>query len=330
MGARSLLSNKGYVLFNKSIARSYGITTAIVLGELCGLAETFDGKEFFFQMERIEYNTSLSAFQVREAMKKLCETGILTITKKGIPCKNWYYLDEESIERVVDECAERDRIEKENAEKSDENELDVKPVNEQLSKNLTAVCKNSEPHLSNNINNKYINNKYISSSDNNSSLRSELSSSSSPRNSTKKAVKAESDKSSSLSEEIPFPTEPLVSKETKRKSNKRQLYISLISQLNQNKEYLISQNKNIDKVEYPYKALCSMLKKLLDMYSEEQVIQGIKNSVKNDWLVNEAHYSLTAVLSPKMFAKYISSQSVNNKSQTTKIEYLSQKYEEEF
>lgn len=92
-----LLGNNGFISYNKDIARNVGVNEAIVLGELCSLADMFAYEEFYFSQEKICNDTGLSEKQVREAIKKLAAIGFVTVTKKGQPCKNWYYLHDENI-----------------------------------------------------------------------------------------------------------------------------------------------------------------------------------------------------------------------------------------
>ena len=92
-----LLGNNGFISYNKDIARNVGVNEAIVFGELCSLADMFAYEEFYFSQEKICNDTGLSKKQVREAIKKLAAIGFVTVTKKGQPCKNWYYLHDKNI-----------------------------------------------------------------------------------------------------------------------------------------------------------------------------------------------------------------------------------------
>lgn len=98
-----LLSNDGFVMANKTLIRLYGTDCAVLVGELCAeykyyssrnQLETFDGKEYFYStQENIYENTGISAYYQRSALAKLKEAGIVTVTKKGLPAKNYFCID---------------------------------------------------------------------------------------------------------------------------------------------------------------------------------------------------------------------------------------------
>lgn len=97
-----LLSNTGFISCNKAIARLLGLTEAILLGELCSISEMFGGEEFYFSQEKISNDTTLSEYQICNALKHLKEAGVLNITKKGLPCRNFYSINEERVVQLLD------------------------------------------------------------------------------------------------------------------------------------------------------------------------------------------------------------------------------------
>lgn len=102
MNILQLLATDGFIQYNKEIARTLGVDEAIVLGELCLYAKLFNFQEFYFQQDKICYETALSDRRVRQALKTLQTNGIITITKKGIPCKNWYIIHDKKVENLFD------------------------------------------------------------------------------------------------------------------------------------------------------------------------------------------------------------------------------------
>ena len=103
MNILKLLKTDGFIMYNKELARKIGLHESIVLGQLSSIANLFNFEEFFFQQEKIAYEVTLSVKQVRCALKKLESLGLLTITKKGLPRKNWYYLHADKLEDFFDE-----------------------------------------------------------------------------------------------------------------------------------------------------------------------------------------------------------------------------------
>lgn len=85
-----LLTNKGFITYNKTVAKLIGINEALVLGELCSLSVLFKSDEFFYHQERMSEDTSLSVRQVRNAIQRLEQSNLLEVRKKGMPCRIWY------------------------------------------------------------------------------------------------------------------------------------------------------------------------------------------------------------------------------------------------
>ena len=99
----NLLSNSGYIIVNKEIIKKIGLHEAIIIGELCSeytyweKANKLDNGYFFSTRENIEENTGLSAYQQREAFKRLAQMGIVLERLKGMPQQKWYSLDMEKL-----------------------------------------------------------------------------------------------------------------------------------------------------------------------------------------------------------------------------------------
>ncbi len=102
MAVLKLLSNQGFISYNKIVAKKLGVHEAILLGELCSIFMQFNCNEFYFTQDKICNDTALSVKQARNAIKTLETAGFLTITKKGVPCKNWYLLNEPAIVAFFD------------------------------------------------------------------------------------------------------------------------------------------------------------------------------------------------------------------------------------
>mgnify|MGYP002864368834 CR=1 FL=1 len=104
----SLLASNGYISYNKLIVSKLGVYEAILLGELCSIAGLFKSCEFYFSQEKISSDTSLSTRQIRSATEMLMEYGIISVEKKGIPCRLWYRLDESAIVRILNDDSEKE------------------------------------------------------------------------------------------------------------------------------------------------------------------------------------------------------------------------------
>lgn len=100
----SLLSCDGYIICNKTLIRKFNADCAILVGELCAEYNYYkntntlepDGS-FYSTRDNIEENTGLNDYAQRKAIKMLSEAKILSVTKKGLPAKNYYKLNDSQL-----------------------------------------------------------------------------------------------------------------------------------------------------------------------------------------------------------------------------------------
>lgn len=119
-----LLSTDGYITVNKTLIHNLGLHEAILIGELCAEYNYWDslGKlengSFFSTRQNIEENTGLNEHFQRKAFETLKEYGIVTITKKGLPAKNYYKIDFTQLYTALSTSATQD-------EELDVNEIQI-------------------------------------------------------------------------------------------------------------------------------------------------------------------------------------------------------------
>lgn len=143
-GIINLLANNGYIILNKTVIKKLGLHEAIILGELCSeythweKSNKLEDNYFYSTRENIEENTGLSAYQQREAMKKLINLGIILEKSKGMPLQKWYSLNSQLIYKLL--CEDIDLTT--SSEKT--KEQDVKKFynneNQAFSSGLTSSC----------------------------------------------------------------------------------------------------------------------------------------------------------------------------------------------
>ena len=91
----SLLASDNYIIFNKEIAKEYGIEVAIIIGELASEYKYYQKnnqliEEYFYStIENVENNTTLSRYQQDKALNKLKELNLIDVKVKGIPPKRY-------------------------------------------------------------------------------------------------------------------------------------------------------------------------------------------------------------------------------------------------
>lgn len=115
-----LLSNTGFIMYNKQIARIYGVNEAILVGELCAKHQYWlehgdllqnDGW-FYATREDIEEDTGLSGKQQRAAFKNLQDDDIISCKLMGVPAKMFYRINTENLyslmrQKVTAVCDEK-------------------------------------------------------------------------------------------------------------------------------------------------------------------------------------------------------------------------------
>lgn len=96
----SLLSTDSYIICNKKLIKMYGGDCAILVGELCAEYKYYNSVgmlendfSFYSTQENIEANTGLNPHYQRKALKTLQDAGIITVTKRGLPAKNYYQIN---------------------------------------------------------------------------------------------------------------------------------------------------------------------------------------------------------------------------------------------
>lgn len=100
MSILNLLSQKDYIAYNKHFAKEVGVDEAIVFGELCSICN-IHGEEFYFEQHRIIEETCLTEYRIRNALKNLQDFGLVSVTKKGLPAKNYYSLNENALIEII-------------------------------------------------------------------------------------------------------------------------------------------------------------------------------------------------------------------------------------
>ena len=100
----SLLASDNYIVVNKDIIKTYGINTALLIGEIASEYNYYlknnlldeDGM-FYSTIENIEENTGLSRHQQKTSLEELKELEIIDIVIKGMPAKRYIKLNIENL-----------------------------------------------------------------------------------------------------------------------------------------------------------------------------------------------------------------------------------------
>ena len=114
-----------------------------------------------------------------------------------------------------------------------------------------------------------------------------------------------------ISDTFPEPEEE--QPKAKKSSFKKSDYSECVSIITKCQNTLKMKGIQIDETQYPIPILNKWLKQCFTLYGIEDTKKGLINSVTNNWLVSNAHYSISALFSDKVFPKLVSGSSLTNK-----------------
>tara|TARA_R110002012_G_scaffold267771_1_gene451706 strand:+ start:134 stop:937 length:804 start_codon:yes stop_codon:yes gene_type:complete len=143
---KSILASTPFLILNKSLLVAFGIDANVVLSHLYQQQNYFkeqnqllDGM-FFCTTENIGCVTTLSYYQIKQAINTLTKWGIIKVKRKGVPAKLYFQIDESQILKNLNSCIQKTSI------------LDCENFNIKTSKNLNSINNNKVIRLDNNTN----------------------------------------------------------------------------------------------------------------------------------------------------------------------------------
>lgn len=103
-----LISTDDHIVVSKKLARRLSLNESVILGEL--ITEYLyheshniltEDDYFYCTVENLEQNVFLNEFFQRKAIKHLCEEGLITVEKRGMPAKRYIRLNKDRIEEFI-------------------------------------------------------------------------------------------------------------------------------------------------------------------------------------------------------------------------------------
>jgi hypothetical protein len=100
---KKFISNTAHFAINKELALKLGgYDEAVVLQHFIDLqSNLFNNNEFYQQQDRLQAELHLSEYKLKSAINKLKEFNLITVTKKGMPSKNYYYVNFEKVYEFI-------------------------------------------------------------------------------------------------------------------------------------------------------------------------------------------------------------------------------------
>lgn len=133
MSILKLYSSNNYMVINRDFAEKHGLNNAVIFGNLCSMASSYNNY-FYFKIEDLSKSTTLCSDTIKKGLAYLSSKGYITKERKGIPSKNWFSINEEKLEYEV------------SSNKSVENNTDCKVenntdyINSNKEKEYTYTC----------------------------------------------------------------------------------------------------------------------------------------------------------------------------------------------
>lgn len=103
-----LISVDDHIIVSKTLAKRLSLNESIILGELITEYLYHESNNmlteddyFYCTVENLEQNVFLNEFFQRKAIKHLCEEGLITVEKRGMPAKRYIHLNTDRIEEFI-------------------------------------------------------------------------------------------------------------------------------------------------------------------------------------------------------------------------------------
>ena len=112
MTLTKILASDGYVCLNKSIIKTFGIATALIIGELCSEYNYWESRNeledgfFFSTFENIEKETTIKPSMQKEVFNLLKQYGVIETKRKNMPARRYVRIDEDNLFDFLKMCGE--------------------------------------------------------------------------------------------------------------------------------------------------------------------------------------------------------------------------------
>ena len=100
---KPILASSPYFIINKTLLLTVGVDASLVLSDLLQKETYFKNNNllkedyFFNTSQNISCSTSLSYYQIKQAIATLSKWGILIVVRKGVPAKLHFKIDHNKI-----------------------------------------------------------------------------------------------------------------------------------------------------------------------------------------------------------------------------------------
>lgn len=107
MGLVSMIASNNYIVVNKTLAQTFGLEEAVMLGELASEMEYWQQRGelkdgfFYSTIENVKDATTLTDKRQRSALKALKAAGIIDVKLAGLPAKRYVRINEQQLATIL-------------------------------------------------------------------------------------------------------------------------------------------------------------------------------------------------------------------------------------
>lgn len=103
---KQLLSQGSWTAINKPLMKKIGLDCTYMFQYLLDLQDNKFGPDFYQQQERLAEEFNWTIYKVQTVIKQLIGYGLLSVTKKGIPARNFYSINEDQVLCILEDLTQ--------------------------------------------------------------------------------------------------------------------------------------------------------------------------------------------------------------------------------
>ena len=95
------LGKTAYWTVNKSLVKSIGLESTLILQHIIDLQDVFEKDEIFQSQPEMSKELGISEYSIKTRIPELIKLGLVNVVKKGVPCKNYYSTNDSIVIEIL-------------------------------------------------------------------------------------------------------------------------------------------------------------------------------------------------------------------------------------
>ena len=95
------LGKHAYWTLNKSLVKSIGLESTLILQHIIDLQDAFEKDEIFQSQPAMAEELGISEYSIKTKIPELIKLELINVVKKGVPCKNYYSTNDSKIIEIL-------------------------------------------------------------------------------------------------------------------------------------------------------------------------------------------------------------------------------------